>query len=421
MWNSTGINFVNRLNLGILLNDVSAASCPAMLETNGFLRGVTVTGTLGGLVCNGATVPPAWVFDGDDGGKMATFSRLRVAENAGYVVRYGQRGVNESYWEYIDEVQPGSRYKQTPESDGDCGDEGVCIGSLTVNGTEYGVSFTGNLGVMLCNNFTLDPAPVDGGPTNNGDRAESQEVARRSWHTLPPYMANESSVKILPNPQSEALPVLEARGDGFTLAWIVEKDFNERLEPMKEICLILTAINHQDLTITGTRIPGAVIGGTHGATGAAALLGIENGRVLVGGPAAKILLAGGAKEVSGAIFAGAGAVGTVGAVVAPVVSDLALKTACGIITGKTQVRYNPNSEAGRGIEAWGRLISGQGLSTKEWVDLWQGFPTKFPIIRQLIGLGTGETRVGINHNHPLLRAIKYFVSALVPLKVTDLY
>ncbi|RCI11361.1 hypothetical protein L249_7135 [Ophiocordyceps polyrhachis-furcata BCC 54312] len=500
MWNSTGINVVNRLNLGILLNNVSSASCAATLETNGYVRGITVSGILGGLVCAGTTVPPAWVFDGNGSGRVATISHLRVPDRAGYAVWSGRHDGNESYWEFIDQVRPGSNYRQTPDWADGCGDKGICTGSLTVRGgTRYGVSFTGDLGIILCSNFTLAPAPVDGGPGNDGpgvltglrsvdistdssvgihqlsdgepstlvvgqnrtivwpgwlngsnwrDRSEGaswrhhcsssgcascrtrcsgdclgemtsdltldellgrrpgDKVARQSWHTLPPDVV-PSSVEILPMPRLEALPVLEARVSPWLPSLLCCFDYalspppagDELTGLMTELCQLLTTVATDDVSMAGKRGAGAVVGGSQAATGAANLLGIRKGRVLSNGAAARILAAGGGQ--------GGGAAG---AVVVPLISNLALQTACGLITGTTEVKYDADSEAGRAIEAWGKMIAGEGLSTREWAKLWRDFLTTSPWLRQLVGLATGETTVGINQHHPLMRAVRHYNS-----------
>ncbi|RDA88449.1 hypothetical protein CP532_6681 [Ophiocordyceps camponoti-leonardi (nom. inval.)] len=518
MWNATGINLVNRLNLGILLHNVSSTSCAAMLETNGYVRAITVSGALGGLVCTRTMVPPAWVFDGDDSGRIATFSHLRVPDSGGHAVRYEGKHGNDSYWEFVDDVQPDADYQKTADPADDCDKEALCVGSLAVGGGyEYGVSFTGNLGAMLCNNFTLAPAPVDGdGPGNKGsgalmglknvdisaesslgihqvidgepltlvvgknrtivwpgllngsnwrdyegksddydaerhhcssdcascptvwsgdclgemtsdltldellerppfsDRAENQKAARNSWHRLPPDVM-PPTFKIYPIPQYETLPVPEARiiGRLTSLPWRYNPGFSgppAMVEPVKELCQLLTAIAAADITWAGQRGVGAAFGGSKAATGTGALLGIRNGRILAHGPAARIIAAGGAKEVTGAIFAGATAGGIAGAVVAPIISDLAVRTACGLIVGTVEVKYDPESEAGRAIEAWGRTVAGDRVSTKEWAKVWKDFVGMFPGIRQLIGFTTGKTTLGINRDHPLIRAIDYYTS-----------
>ncbi|PHH87842.1 hypothetical protein CDD83_8329 [Cordyceps sp. RAO-2017] len=501
----------NRLDLAILLENVSPAWCQAQLSTNGYARNITVSGNLGGLVCAGSTVPPAWVLDGE-GSRLATFSHLRVPDSASYVVEYRHPETGEDLWEFVDDIQPGAHSYRAPDHVEGCGERGMCSGSMTVKGIEYGVSFTGKLAALLCGDFPLAPPPLGGpdpygagalsglrnvdlsinstvgihqpndgleftlvvgtdrtiiwpgylGGSNweeydrrSGDpeagpawahacssrcascrtrctgdcyaelmsdlrldailapppskhRAENQRAARHSWMEMrsdgvPPHL------KIGPRIQHEALPKpvsLSVARDGpyeylgKDASAAAREKLQERTEPVIDICERLTDPANPDGS-------GAKERAGPGASAAESLLGIRDGQVVDGGAAARILDLGGTKNVSDVVFGGAGAGST---------ADSALDTACNVALGTVEFGYDPDSEAGRAIEAWRKTLTGEGLSTKEWSRLWQDYPAKFPVIRQILGLATGETTIGINENHPLIKAIKYYVSTPVPCK-----
>ncbi|PHH66727.1 hypothetical protein CDD81_5859 [Ophiocordyceps australis] len=527
MGNTASTVSVHRLDLGILLQNISPAWCSAQLMTNGYVRNVTISGTLGGLVCDETTVVPAWVLDG--GGRLATFSHLRVTDGAGYVVSYPQSETNEIYSEFIDDIQPGSKASQTGGPVEVCGEEGMCTGSLFVGGTEYWVSFIGHLGALLCGDYSLAPVPLGGlsdyglgfltglrnidlsinstlgihhehdnqkatfvvgqnrtmvwrgwlsgsnwrrysldadeaapswsyycssgcascptrchgdcygeltseltldaiqGQPPSRQLSENQEIARRSWIILGAN-TDEALVHIIPRPEIEALPTPERLTSDEQLTAVLGGPFEfdltldlnnlkHRVEPIKGICRSLLDPVTTKALAKGKAAGDTVTGVSRGAAGAEALLGIKNGRVLSNGAAARILSQGGAKEVSGVVFAGGSAGGAASGVTSAIITELSIKTACGLILGTTKVAYNPDSEAGRGIEAWRKTIAGEGLSTKEWSQLWQNYPSQFAIIRYIIGLANGEVTVGINHDHPLLKAIKYYVRTLVPRKL----
>ncbi|RDA93839.1 hypothetical protein CP533_6397 [Ophiocordyceps camponoti-saundersi (nom. inval.)] len=491
-----GVSLV-RLSLSILLHDVSKKSCTVDLAINGFTISANVSGKLGGLVCDGGTTPPAWIFD--DGGIVSTISHLTVPQTGGYVFRPAKRSrfSRRPRKDIVDSLRPGWDDADLVTKFTEKRDElrrTVCLGSLmSGRGGQFQVSFTGRLGTILCsgllqrprvrtttnktgwivslrglqlsrnstvgihrtlsdetlvvgvNRSVVWPGLLDG--SNWGSEDETYVEALRSpndWSDFCSSRCADCTTPLLANCKGELTSsfsiydVMERPAEtnssmcrrlarlswvslrseflmpqheihSYGLFWLGEATAKRHaigsyatiltiLEAILDSCQVSREESIATLTAMGIGMPQGL---HYGRRGAESVMGVKRGhKVYRGAAAARLIAAGGLKEVAGLTAAG-GSVGLVGgAIISSLYADLIIDTVCGLILGTTQVGYNHDSEAGRGIDAWKRKLSGKEVGGSEmWNRLW----SLFPLSQIVDGLVEGNITVGINRKHPMVK------------------
>ncbi|RDA85324.1 hypothetical protein CP532_4971 [Ophiocordyceps camponoti-leonardi (nom. inval.)] len=216
-------------------------------------------------------------------------------------------------------------------------------------------------------------------------------------------------------PQGEPPPPsFSAMMRGYGLFWLGEASAKRQvigsyasvltvIEALLDSCHVSREESIATLTAMGIGMPHGL---HYGRRGAESVMGVKQGRkVIKGAAAARLIAAGGLKEVASMTAAG-GTVGLVGgAIISSLYADLIIDTVCGLVLGTTQVGYNHDSEAGRGIDAWKRKLTGGEVGGSEmWDRLW----SLFPLSQIVDGLVEGNITVGINRKHPM---VKFFCTS----------
>ncbi|PFH57951.1 hypothetical protein XA68_14345 [Ophiocordyceps unilateralis] len=214
--------------------------------------------------------------------------------------------------------------------------------------------------------------------------------------------------------EGEPLPTAEAvyRGHGGSDLWRVAAARRHAvgiyaailtvIEAILETCEISQEDSIASLTAMGIGMPQ---GTYYGRRGAERVMGIKHGKAVTrGSSAARVIAAGGIKEVASLAASGAGLGLTGGALISSMYTDLVIDTTCGLLLGTVHVGYDRDSEAGRAIEAWKRKLSGREIGGSEmWDKLW----SRFPLTHVIDGVVAGNITVGLNRKHPM---VKLFVS-----------
>ncbi|RCI07400.1 hypothetical protein L249_1366 [Ophiocordyceps polyrhachis-furcata BCC 54312] len=213
--------------------------------------------------------------------------------------------------------------------------------------------------------------------------------------------------------QGEAPPSFNALMKSYGLFWLEEASPKRGvmgsyatiltvIEAILESCHVTREESIATLSAMGIGMPHGIY---YGRRGAESVMGVKQGHAVVeGAAAARLIAAGGLKELASMTAAG-GTVGMMGgAIISSLYADLIIATVCGLVLGTTQVGYNHDSEAGRGIDAWKRKLTGREVGGSEmWDRLW----SLFPLSNIVDGLVEGNITVGINRKHPMVKLFTF--------------